>query len=67
MREDSQMLAVFVEGRPAVIVPTRMHEPGWYIRSRIGDEHWAIGDDDFLVALASGGRITFDPDAKEPL
>jgi hypothetical protein len=32
MREDSQMIDVLIDGRPAQIVPTRMHEPGLYWR-----------------------------------
>lgn len=32
MREDSQMLDIWLGDTPAVIVPTRMHEPGFYVR-----------------------------------
>lgn len=32
MREDSQMLAVVIDGRRATVVPTRIHEPGFYVR-----------------------------------
>lgn len=32
MREASQMIDVLIDGLPAQIVPTRMHEPGFYLR-----------------------------------
>ena len=32
LREASEMIDVTVDGRPAQIVPTRMHEPGFYWR-----------------------------------
>lgn len=32
LREDSQVLAVTICGQPGEIVPTRMHEPGFYWR-----------------------------------
>ena len=32
LREGSKMIDVTVDGRPAQIVPTRMHEPGLYWR-----------------------------------
>ena len=32
MREGSRMIDVTVQDRPAQIVPTRMHEPGFYWR-----------------------------------
>lgn len=31
-REDSRMLDIIIDGTPAVVVPTRMHEPGFYVR-----------------------------------
>lgn len=36
LREDSQMLEVLIKGVPARVVPTRMHEPGFYYW--VGDE-----------------------------
>lgn len=32
MREDSQMIDVWIDGVKAQVVPTRMHEPGFYWR-----------------------------------
>lgn len=42
-REDSHMLDIFVGDVPAVVVPTRMHEPGFYVRSpNASSEMWVL-------------------------
>lgn len=45
-REDSRVMEVWIHAdeqeRPAVVVPTRMHEPGFYLR---WEDEWLTKDD----------------------
>lgn len=63
MREASEMADAIVDGRPAQIVPTRMHEPGFYWRymdvppdegHRRGDEATAE-----LRVLVEAGKVAW--------
>ena len=63
MREASEMLDVVLDGRPVTVVPTRMHEPGFY--ARWGDVDWKQqGTDALHIDLAeleravNEGRVT---------
>jgi hypothetical protein len=52
LREDSAMLDVFLpDGTPATVVPTRMHEPGFYVRNRNGSlgGYWLLRSDAALA------------------
>lgn len=44
------MLAIYIDSEPAVVVPTRMHEPGFYVRRPSG------ADDDLLIRSEDGLR-----------
>lgn len=48
-REDAQMMDVFIDDMPAVVVPTRMHEPGFYVRSPNGENtYWNLRSEEQL-------------------
>jgi hypothetical protein len=49
LREDSQVLNVTIRGRLARIVPTRMHEPGFYVS--YADEVGPARNDEAITAL----------------
>lgn len=49
LREDAHMLDVWVGDRPAVMVPTRMHEPGFYVRYEDDLNDHLLRDPDALV------------------
>ena len=55
---------IYLAGVPAVVVPTRMHEPGWYIRSGNHDNlsrYWNLrSDQDYQLIrqLCAAGAIT---------
>lgn len=52
MREASAILAVTINGRPVTIIPTRMHEPGFYWRCEdIEGEEGIMRDEESLRAL----------------
>lgn len=60
-----EMFDVFVDGEPATVVPTRMHEPGWYLRARNGSyagetEYWNIRSAERLRELCDSGSICVD-------
>lgn len=61
MREASEMAAATVDGRPAEIVPTRMHEPGFYWRYMDVDplDGTQRSDEgiDLLRSLAEAGKV----------
>lgn len=66
-REDSQMLDVLIDETPACVIPTRMHEPGFYVRSRTPENDgrwhppgWILRGDDELATfrrLVEQGRV----------
>jgi hypothetical protein len=58
MREASAVMEVEVAGSPARIVPTRMHEPGfyWWLKDEDGPRRSDIDMRD-LKALADAGEV----------
>lgn len=56
--------AISLAGVPAVVVPTRMHEPGWYIRSAnrpSPNYYWNLRNDQdsqLVRQLCEAGAIT---------
>jgi hypothetical protein len=49
-----------IAGVLAVQVPTRMHDPGWYLRSPAGALEWSLrseGDLNFVRLLCAAGAI----------
>lgn len=67
LREDSQPLDVIADGWTATIVPTRMHEPGFYVRVKDGSEFGALWRSDETLAafrqMVTDGRVfTAEPE-----
>lgn len=71
LREDAQMLDIWVsnflgpEPIPAVVVPTRMHEPGFYVRAPDGAlKQWALRspqDLEIFHRLVDAGYVSRRP------
>lgn len=61
-REDSRMIRIAIDGRRATVVPTRMHEPGFYFRWDDLDgadaEQRADSDLALLERWVTEGRVT---------
>lgn len=45
---DVDMLDIWYGATAAVVVPTRMHEPGFYVRGPNGGPHWTLRSEDDL-------------------
>lgn len=57
---------VLNENSAATVVPTRMHHPGFYVRSRNEDEYWNMRTDDELRLFrewVDGGEVLLDDDS----
>lgn len=61
LREASEMIDVMIEGHPAQIVPTRMHEPGFYWRYVGGTgPRRSDGDLAILRRLVDEGKVSVE-------